>query len=247
MPLLARAASNPMARVSRLEKVVSLDTVIISSVLTRGLSSAASEVTLILIAHFSNVADQFVRWCSATTVLLVCNLAPVGIYFVSANAQTRLPVAWNFPWLMVALAVSFAVKTNPMFSILGDRRHMSRVAHTHFWQGIRRKFAGLDIAPPALWPPYSSQDNQRPSSRGNWLEVFTPWPLASPRSVGKEVWPMNRTPSLICPIGTNIFSRCTARNSFSCRYGRRTAASVKCMLSKFTLKNSALKLCCVYE
>ena len=93
MPLLARAASNPMARVSRLEKVVSLDTVIISSVLTRGLSSAASVVTLILIAHFSSVADQSVRWCSAITVLLVCDLAPADIYFVSANAKTRLPVA----------------------------------------------------------------------------------------------------------------------------------------------------------
>lgn len=142
MPLLTHAASNPMLRISRLEKVVSLDTAIISSKLTRGLSSAASEVTLILIAHFSNVADQFVRWCCAATVLLVCDLAPVDIYFVSANAQTRLPVAWNFPWLMVALAVRFAVKTNPMFSILGDRSHMSWVAHTHFWQAFASSLLG---------------------------------------------------------------------------------------------------------
>lgn len=110
--------------------------------------SESGQITGDPVAHarLASVLQKSVRWYSVAALLLLCALAPAGIHFFSAHAQPGLPVAWRLPWLVVALAASFAFQIDPMFSFLEGCGYVPQVAHTRFWQA----FAGSLLAWTAL-------------------------------------------------------------------------------------------------
>ena len=100
--------------------------------------SKSGEITGDPVAHarLASVLQKSVRWYSVAALLLLCALAPAGIYFFSAHAQPGLRVAWRLPWLTVALAASLAFQIDPMFSFLEGCGYVPQVAHTRFWQAF---------------------------------------------------------------------------------------------------------------
>jgi O-antigen/teichoic acid export membrane protein len=100
--------------------------------------SKSGEITGDPVAHarLASVLQKAVRWYSVAALLLLCTLAPAGIYFFSAHAQPGVAVSWKLPWLMVDLAASLAFQIDPMFSFLEGCGYVPQVAHMRFWQAF---------------------------------------------------------------------------------------------------------------
>jgi O-antigen/teichoic acid export membrane protein len=87
-------------------------------------------------ARLASVLQKSVRWYSIASILMLCTIAPAGLYFFTTHGSANQIVSWHGPWLLVALMSSMAFQIDPVFSFLEGCGYVPQVAQTRFSQAI---------------------------------------------------------------------------------------------------------------
>src|SRR5271170_748687 len=88
-------------------------------------------------ARLASILQTSLRWYSAMAFLMACTLLPAGLYFFHRqDHRLSTPVGWQAPWCIMALAASFNLLVDPVFSFFEGCGLVSKVAHMRFGQSV---------------------------------------------------------------------------------------------------------------
>lgn len=98
--------------------------------------SEKEEITGDPTAHdrLASVLQKTVRWYSAAALFLAIFLLSAGYHFFSAHQQHGPAVAWQWPWIVAAIAASFTFQLDPILSFMEGCGFVARVARLRLAQ-----------------------------------------------------------------------------------------------------------------
>ena len=67
---------------------------------------------------------------------MACTLVPAGLYFFRLGNRFSTVEGWRLPWCIMALAASFNLLVDPVFSFLEGCGLVSKVANMRFGQAV---------------------------------------------------------------------------------------------------------------
>ena len=87
-------------------------------------------------ARLASVFQTSLRWYSVMALIMACTLVPAGLYFFRLGNRFSAVEGWELPWCIMALAASFNLLVDPVFSFLEGCGLVSEVAHMRFGQAV---------------------------------------------------------------------------------------------------------------
>jgi hypothetical protein len=87
-------------------------------------------------ARLASVFQTSLRWYSVMALIMACTLVPAGLYFFRLGNRFSTVEGWRLPWCIMALAASFNLLVDPVFSFLEGCGLVSKVAHMRFGQAV---------------------------------------------------------------------------------------------------------------
>jgi hypothetical protein len=85
-------------------------------------------------ARLASILQKTVRWYSVAALAFFAGLLPIGFFFFSTHKHSAAPVAWQFPWLLVAVVATLTFLIDPIFAFLEGCGHVALIAQTRFVQ-----------------------------------------------------------------------------------------------------------------
>jgi O-antigen/teichoic acid export membrane protein len=87
-------------------------------------------------SRLASILKTSLRWYSAMAAIMAITLLPAGLYFFQRGERFDSVTGWQAPWCILALAASFNLLVDPVFSFLEGCGLVSKVAHMRFGQAI---------------------------------------------------------------------------------------------------------------
>jgi O-antigen/teichoic acid export membrane protein len=87
-------------------------------------------------ARLASILQTSLRWYSAMALIMACTLLPAGLYFFQHADRVSAVEGWKVPWSIMALAASFNLLVDPVFSFLEGCGFVSKVARMRFSQSV---------------------------------------------------------------------------------------------------------------
>jgi hypothetical protein len=98
-------------------------------------------------ARLASVFQTSLRWYAVMAAAMACALLPAGLYFFRSGNRFAPVAGWQTPWCIMAIAASFNLLVDPIFSFLEGCGLVSNVAHMRFGQAVLSSlFAWIALA-----------------------------------------------------------------------------------------------------
>jgi hypothetical protein len=87
-------------------------------------------------ARLASILRTSLRWYAVMAVIMAVTLLPAGLYFFHRGDRLSSVTGWQTPWCILALAASFNLLVDPVFSFLEGCGLVSKVAHMRLGQAM---------------------------------------------------------------------------------------------------------------